>query len=104
VSIVLVATIIPKPEFRDEVIAALEKAASDIHAAEPGCLLYAMHTSLDDQLVMIEKYADQDAFNAHMKSMPLAAAAAAIEGKLATGIQAQILAPHPAGDPGKGVL
>ena len=40
--VVVVATITPKPEYRDEVIAAMKKAVPLVHA-EDGCELYALH-------------------------------------------------------------
>ena len=53
-SVVVVATIHPRRNCRDQVIAALEKAVIRVHAEDSGCELYALHEN-DDQLVMIEK-------------------------------------------------
>jgi quinol monooxygenase YgiN len=103
-SIVIVATIIPKPEFRDDVIAALEKAEDSVHAGEDGCLLYALHEASDGSLVMIEKYADQAAFEAHGAGEGLKTLVADLKGKLAERMGVQILTPHPAGQPAKGAL
>jgi len=40
-AVVVVATAIPLPGHRDEVIAAFEAAIAKVHASEDGCLLYA---------------------------------------------------------------
>ena len=104
VSIIIVATAFPKPEHRGEVIAAFEKAEDAVHAAEDGCLLYALHEGPDGRLVMIEKYADQDAVNVHVAGAGLAALRADLDGKLASGLDVQVLTPHPAGSPHKGAL
>jgi quinol monooxygenase YgiN len=103
-SIVIVATAFPAAEHRDEVIAAFEKAMAAVHEAEPGCLLYALHEGPDGRLVMIEKYADQDAVSAHVSGAGLAALRADLDGKLAGQLDVQVLTPHPAGSPEKGAL
>jgi quinol monooxygenase YgiN/Mg-chelatase subunit ChlD len=104
VSIIIVATVFPKPEYRDEIIAAFEKAEETVHATEDGCLLYALHEGPDGRLVMIEKYTDQAAVDAHLTSAGFAALMAGLDGKMASPLDAQILAPHPAGSPDKGAL
>ena len=103
-SIVIVATAFPKPEYREEVIAAFEKAEEAVHAAEDGCQLYALHEGPDGRLVMIEKYSDQDAVSAHVSGAGLAALRADLDGKLASDLDVQVLSPHPAGSPQKGAL
>lgn len=103
-SIVIVATITPKPDCRDDIIAALEKAEEAVHGTEDGCLLYAMHEAADGSLVMIEKYADQAAFEAHGTGAGLKALIGDLTGKLASPMDVKILTPHPAGHPDKGVL
>jgi len=103
-SIIVVATAVPKPEHRDEVIAAFERAEEIVHAGEDGCLLYALHEAPNGDLVMIEKYADQAAFEAHSSGAGLAALIPALKGKLAERLDVKILTPHPAGSPAKGVL
>ena len=103
-AIIIVATAMPVPEFRAEVIEAFEAAAETVHASEDGCLLYALHEGPDGRLVMIEKYADQAAVDAHLKGDGLAALSAAIKGKLAAPMDVQLLAPHTAGSPDKGAL
>jgi quinol monooxygenase YgiN/Mg-chelatase subunit ChlD len=104
VSIIIVATASPLPEHREEVIAAFEKAEESVHATEDGCLLYALHEAPDGDLVMIEKYADQAAFDAHVSGAGLAALVADLKGKLTGRMDVKILTPHPAGSPEKGAL
>ena len=52
-AVVVVATIRPLPEYRAEVIAAMEKVIADVHANDDGCLLYALHEAdaLDVQIL-----------------------------------------------------
>jgi quinol monooxygenase YgiN len=103
-AIIVVATAIPVPEHRDEVVAAFEAAGETVHASEDGCLLYALHEAPDGKLVMIEKYESQQAVEAHMKSDGLAALIVALKGKLAAPMDVQMLTPHPAGSAEKGAL
>jgi quinol monooxygenase YgiN len=103
-SIVIVATAFPAAEHRTQVIAAFEKAMAAVHADEAGCLLYALHEGPDGRLVMIEKYADQDAVSAHVSGAGLAALRADLDGKLDGQLDVQVLTPHPAGSPEKGAL
>ncbi|MFE2749550.1 hypothetical protein ACFXKX_35420 [Streptomyces scopuliridis] len=46
-AVVVVVTIIPVPEHRSEVIAALERAINRAHVEDEGCLLYALHEGDD---------------------------------------------------------
>jgi quinol monooxygenase YgiN len=103
-AVVVVATLVPVPEHRDEVIAALETAIAQTHPAEAGVLLYALHEGKDGRLVMIEKYADDAAFAGHAKSPALAELGTALKGKLSAPMDVQVLTPHPAGSAEKGAL
>jgi quinol monooxygenase YgiN len=103
-AIIVVATAFPAPEHRAEVIAAFEAAEETVHAAEDGCLLYALHEAPDGRLVMIEKYASDEAVAAHRSGAGLAGLIKALDGKLAARMDVQILAPHPAGSAQKGAL
>jgi len=102
-AVIIVATAFPMPEHKAEVIAAFEAAIARVHDEEPGCELYALHEGRD-RLVMIEKYASQDAVAEHIKGAGLAGLRAALEGKLAAPMDVQTLVPHPAGTPAKGAL
>jgi quinol monooxygenase YgiN len=101
-SVVIVATAIPQPEHRDEVIALFEQAITSVHT-EDGCELYALNEG-KDRLIMVEKWADRDAVAAHSKSEALATLAAGLEGKLTQPLDVQVLRPHPAGTAELGVV
>jgi quinol monooxygenase YgiN len=100
--VVVVVTAFPVPEHRAEVIAAFETAITRVHD-EPGVELYALHEGRD-RLVMIEKYESDQARSGHAKGAALASLRSALEGKLSSGLDAQVLTPHPAGNPHKGAL
>ena len=102
-AVIVVATAFPIQEHRAEVVAAFEAAMAKVHSEEPGCELYALHEG-NDRLVMIEKYASQDAVDQHIKGAGLAGLRAALEGKLSAPLDVQFLAPHPAGSEDKGAL
>ncbi len=101
-SVVVVATIIPRPEHRAEVIAAYTETIPRVHA-EDGCELYALHRG-EDRLTMIEKWASREALRAHSQGAALAAMRAQLAGKLAGSAEVIVLEAVPAGDPGKGQL
>jgi len=101
-SVVVVATAFPVPEHRDEVIAAFEEAIARVHV-EPGVELYALHEG-HDRLVMIEKYESEQARSEHTKGAALAGLRSALEGKLSSRLDVQVLVPHPSGNPQKGAL
>ena len=101
-SVVIVVTAFPVPERRAEVIAAFEAAIARVHD-EPGVELYALHERRD-RLVMIEKYESEQARSEHAKGVALADLRSALEGKLSSGLDAQVLVPHPAGNAQKGAL
>jgi len=101
-SVVVVVTAYPIPEHRAEAIAAFEAAIARVHN-EPGVELYALHEGRD-RLVMIEKYESDQARSEHLQGAALASLRTALEGKLSSGLDAQVLAPHPAGNAQKGAL
>ena len=53
---------------------------------------------------MIEKYESEQARSEHRKGAALAGLRAALDGKLSSDLDPQVLVPHPAGDPQKGAL
>jgi quinol monooxygenase YgiN len=69
VSVVVVATITPKPDqvvaVRDALLAAVPK----VHA-EPGCELYAVHEG-DGQFVMVERWETPEALKVHSRAEAL---------------------------------
>ena len=101
-SVVVVVTAFPIPEHRAEVVAAFEAAIARVHD-EPGVELYALHEG-PDRLVMIEKYGSEQARSEHREGAALAGLRSALQGKLSSGLDVQVLVPHPAGDARKGAL
>ena len=101
-SVVAIVTAFPVPDHRYEVIRAFEAAIKRVHD-EPGVELYALHEG-SDRLVMIEKYTSEQARSEHRKGAALAGLRSALEGKLCADLDVQVLVPHPAGNPQKGVL
>lgn len=101
-SVVVVATIYPKPEQRDFVINAFEQAIPVVHS-EGGCELYALHEG-KDRLVMIEKWSSQQALDEHSKGAALKTLTAAFQGRLVSPNDVQILQIHAAGAPELGLL
>jgi quinol monooxygenase YgiN len=102
-SVVVVATIYPKPEHRDAVVAAFEKAIARVHAEDAGCELYALHDG-DNRLVMVEKWDSPADLDAHSRSGALKDLNADLDGKLAAALDVQVMQPHPAGTPRQGTL
>ena len=101
-SVVVVVTAFPVSEHRAAVVAAFEEAITRVHD-EPGVELYALHEGRD-RLVMIEKYESEQARSIHTKGAALAGLRIALEGKLSSDLDAQVLVPHPAGNTQKGAL
>ena len=101
-STVVVATVVPLPGQREALLAAFEKAIPLVHA-ERGCERYALHES-DDQLVMIEKWADGEAIQAHLQGAAFQELHSALEGRIDGELQVMVLAPHPAGTDDQGTL
>lgn len=101
-SVVVIATLDPLPEYRDEVIAAIVDAIPRVHA-EDGCELYALHES-EDHLVMIEKWSSQEALTMHLNAPVLAELGGRLKGKLAKPTEIQLLRAHPAGTHRQGAL
>jgi quinol monooxygenase YgiN len=84
------------------VIAAFEEAITRVHN-EPGVELYSLHEG-PGRLVMIEKYESEQARSKHAQGAALADLRSALEGKLSSNLDAQVLQPHPAGDAHQGTL
>ena len=101
-SVVVVATITPRPGEEDAVREAVLAAIPKVHA-EPGCELYALHEA-DGAFVMVERWADADAMKAHGKAEPLTTLGSALAGKLAAAPDVRRLTAVPAGDADKGAV
>ena len=101
--VIVVATIKPLPEHRDEVRAALEAAIPQVHGEE-GCEVYALNQK-DDRFVMIERWASLAALQTHSTdSAGLQQLNAELKGKLEAPLDVVVLEPVPAGEPAKGAL
>ena len=70
---------------------------------EPGVELYALHEG-PDRLVMIEKYVSEQARSEHRQGAALAGLLSALDGRLSSPLDAQVLVPHPAGNACQGAL
>ena len=101
-SVVVVATIVPRPEHRDEVIATITETVAAVHK-EDGCELYALHQN-KDRLIMVEKWASGDALRTHSQGAALAAMGPKIAGKTTGPADVVVLHAVPAGDEAKGQL
>jgi quinol monooxygenase YgiN len=101
-SVVVVATIVPLPEHKDDVIAVYKETVAQVHG-EDGCELYALNEA-PDRLVMIEKWASADALRAHGQGPVIAALGPRLAGKLAGRAEIIVLEQIPAGDPDMGAL
>jgi quinol monooxygenase YgiN len=102
-AVVVVATIRPRPEFRADVITAMEQTIASVHANDDGCVLYALHEG-DDRLVMVEKWASAQALAEHSRGPALAELNQALDGRTEGAIDVQILQAHPAGTAEQGTL
>ena len=57
-------------EGEEETVAAAMRAVTPASQAEPGCLLYLAHRSIDDprRFMFYEQYVDEAAYQAHTRS------------------------------------
>jgi quinol monooxygenase YgiN len=101
--VVVVATIIPKSEHRDEVRAALVHAIARVHAEDEGCLLYSLNES-DGGFCMVEKWASADALEAHSAGPAIAELGPALADGLAAAPDIQVFKAVPAGTEEQGRL
>ena len=101
-AVVVVASVRPEAQHRDEVWAELEKAAPDVHA-EDGCELWALHEA-KDAFVIIEQWRDGDALKAHGSGPVFTGLTQVLDGKLAAPLDVQVLKPRQAGDEARGAV
>jgi quinol monooxygenase YgiN len=102
VSVLIVATVTPKPDRVDAVRDVLTAAIPAVHQ-EPGCELYSLQED-ERGFVFIEQWASQEALGVHGKGANFTAMMAAIGDDLAEPLGVRVLTPLPAGHPDKGVL
>jgi quinol monooxygenase YgiN len=102
VSVVVVATLTPRPEHADAVRDAILAAVPKVHA-EPGCELYALHEG-DGSFVMVERWVSPEALKVHGRAEALTTLGGELADKLAAPLDVRRLTPLPAGDADKGAL
>ncbi|WP_319455264.1 MULTISPECIES: putative quinol monooxygenase [unclassified Mycobacterium] len=100
--VVVVATMVAKPESVDTVRDACTKAIEAVHD-EPGCELYALHES-NGTFVFVEQWADADALKTHSTAPAIGALFGAVGEHLDGAPDIKMLTPVVAGDPAKGQL
>lgn len=101
--VVVVATILPQPERRDEVREAIVKEVSRVHAEDEGCILFALHEG-PDRFVLVERWASRDALRAHSQTDGYAALASVLSQTLTAAPDVQFLKAVPAGTESQGRL
>ncbi|MEU9545610.1 putative quinol monooxygenase [Streptomyces mirabilis] len=101
-SVVIVVSFKPDPTHRDELIAAIDRAARVFHT-EHGCERFTLSAN-DQRIVLIEKWADQQALQAHQGTTRLHELFAEIDGMVIGNPDIQILTPHSLGEAPQGVL
>jgi len=95
-SVVVVATVKPIPEHRDEVADALKRLVATSHT-EHGVECFALHADGEDFLI-IEKWADQASVEAHIAAPPSEEIRDVVENKLREAPSHAYVTPIPAGD------
>jgi quinol monooxygenase YgiN len=101
--VIVTAYFFPRPDVRDQVIAALEPAIAGVHEEE-GCELYAIHDAPDGTIVMLEKWTSADLLDAHGQGEPVRRLGVALDGLLERPVEVTRLVPRPTGDSAKGAL
>ena len=96
VPVIVTAYFFPRPDARDQVIAALEPAIAGVHE-EDGCELYAIHDAPDGTIVMLEKWTSVELLDAHGGGEPVRQLAAALDGLLERPVEVTRLVPLPSG-------
>ncbi|HEX3545847.1 MAG TPA: putative quinol monooxygenase [Mycobacterium sp.] len=100
--IVVVATMIAKPESVDAVREACTQAIEAVHQ-EPGCELYSLHEA-DGTFVFVEQWADADALKTHSTAPAVGTLFGTVGEHLESAPDIKMLQPVLAGDPVKGQL
>jgi len=101
-SVVVVATITPKPDQVEAVREAILAAVPKVHA-EPGCELYALHEG-KGQFVMVERWESAEALKEHGSAEALTTLGGLLADKLAGPLDVRRLSAVPAGDAAKGAV
>jgi quinol monooxygenase YgiN len=100
--VVVVATLIAKPDSVETVRNACKTAIEAVHD-EPGCELYSLHEA-DGTFIFVEQWADEDALKTHSTAPAVGALFGTIGEHLDGAPDIKMLKPVVAGDPAKGQL
>jgi len=93
-SIVIIAEIEPSPREEQTVQEALLTAVARVRSEDDGCERYELHRDRRTAgFVMVERWRDQAALDAHAAGPAFAALSAALDGRLAAPIRLRPLAP-----------
>lgn len=103
--VVVVAAITVAPGKSAEAEEALRDLIAATHG-EAGCVRFALHRDVRDpsKLVLIERWLDHAALDAHLMEPHLATFRARIAGLVGAPTELYVMEPLPAGDPVKGAL
>jgi quinol monooxygenase YgiN len=99
---VVVATLTPRPEAREEVREALVSSLAAVHR-EPGCQLYALHET-DDAFLFVEQWETDEFLERHNSADAVSEVVRRIAGKLKEPVQIVVARPLAGGDVSKGQL
>lgn len=100
--VVVVATLIAKPDSVDTVRNACKQAVEAVHQ-EPGCELYSLHEA-DSTFIFVEQWADADALKAHSTAPAVTTLFGTVGEHLDSAPDIKVLQPIVAGDPARGQL
>jgi quinol monooxygenase YgiN len=101
--LVVTAHFVPADGQFDAVHEALLPAIAAVHE-EPGCILYAIHRTPENTILMIEKWESAELLDTHGAGPAVAALNAALDGRLARPVDVTRLEPLPAGNEIQGSL
>lgn len=101
-SVVVIATLTPKPEKIDEVREALTDVVPLVHK-EPGCELYTLHEA-NGAFIFVEQWSDPEALKVHSAAPAVTGVFAKIGDYLAAPPDVRLAQAIPAGDDAKGRL
>ena len=94
--VVITAVFIPAEGRRDDLLNTLRATMLAVHA-EPGCDLYAIHEAADGSVVLIEKWASQEALDGHSAGEPMAVLVGAVTELLGGPLTVTTMKPVPVG-------
>ena len=101
--VVVLALFTPKPDTRDELVAALQKSIPAVHQEE-GCEQYAIHDAADGTITMIEKWTSAELLDRHTYGPAVTALNTAIADFVVAPPVVTTMTPIPAGTQAQGEL